>query len=615
MGKLFWYLNRLQAMDLREVCWRVQQRLLAKAEKKRFGKQRVRVDGEVWNEALRELGFDAGALGINLANAHYSTVTEVHRLQGPDYGKWPDTFSYDLTYKQRDDLGDARTCWEKHRHFRFALLAKAAYVSGDRRLLAHLSDEQDRWCEQHTFLHGIAWTSVMEVAIRAVNWMVALAFCKDKKLAERLRTGVINMTDYLTRHYSRFSSANNHLLVEAAAIGLAGYAFGYRPWKELGMALLSKELLNQNYEDGVNKELSLHYQTFGMEAYCLMMRAMQAHDDKIPTAWYGMLSKQAEYVAHSLWNEQVPMEFGDDDEGKILDLQGGEWNYCSYILQFCSLLTGRRYHAFGSIHENIFWLFSNKAIEQIRSAVLYDNRASRCFEVGGNTFLRDTSGRILVGMDHAALGFGRIAAHGHADALSVQLMVDGMSVLADPGTYIYHCDLGMRNVFRKTINHNTLCLLNRAGKTIDQSQMLGPFLWGKRAQCMLEVCESDRWHDKIVASHNGYHPIVHMRTVELKGKNSSSPWLQIEDELDKDGKWVVTWLLGKQCKASGMENGYRISCGQSEVIMTIGTSVEKICLEEAWISESYGTKTRTTAIRIYGSGMRLSVNFKINLYH
>lgn len=455
----------------------------------------------------------------------------------------------------------------------------------------------------------------MEVAIRAVNWMVALAFCKDKKLAERLRTGVINMTDYLTRHYSRFSSANNHLLVEAAAIGLAGYAFGYRPWKELGMALLSKELLNQNYEDGVNKELSLHYQTFGMEAYCLMMRAMQAHDDKIPTAWYGMLSKQAEYVAHSLWNEQVPMEFGDDDEGKILDLQGGEWNYCSYILQFCSLLTGRRYHAFGSIHENIFWLFSNKAIEQIRSAVLYDNRASRCFEVGGNTFLRDTSGRILVGMDHAALGFGRIAAHGHADALSVQLMVDGMSVLADPGTYIYHCDLGMRNVFRKTINHNTLCLLNRAGKTIDQSQMLGPFLWGKRAQCMLEVCESDRWHDKIVASHNGYHPIVHRRTVELKGKNSSSPWLQIEDELDKDGKWVVTWLLGKQCKASGMENGYRISCGQSEVIMTIGTSVEKICLEEAWISESYGTKTRTTAIRIYGSGMRLSVNFKINLYH
>ena len=53
MGKLFWYLNRLQAMDLQEVCWRVQQRLLVKAEKRRFGKQRVRVDGEVWNDALR----------------------------------------------------------------------------------------------------------------------------------------------------------------------------------------------------------------------------------------------------------------------------------------------------------------------------------------------------------------------------------------------------------------------------------------------------------------------------------------------------------------------------------------------------------------------------------
>ena len=35
-------------------------------------------------------------------------------------------------------------------------------------------------------------------------------------------------------------------------------------------------------------------------------------------------------------------------------------------------------------------------------------------------------------------GFGSLAAHAHADALSVELRHDGVEVLCDPGTYSYH---------------------------------------------------------------------------------------------------------------------------------------------------------------------------------
>ena len=45
--------------------------------------------------------------------------------------QWPDEFSYFLDYKQRDDIGDARTNWELNRHFQFALLAKNYFVSHD----------------------------------------------------------------------------------------------------------------------------------------------------------------------------------------------------------------------------------------------------------------------------------------------------------------------------------------------------------------------------------------------------------------------------------------------------------------------------------------------------
>lgn len=612
MGKLQWYINRLWAMNLQEVAWRLRQKVLEREEKQHFGQNAVRVDAEIRNEKLEGLRFRGKAFGINLYNTDYTIDTNPRLLHGPDFGKWPDTFSYSLDYKQRDDLGDARTCWEKHRHFRYVLLAKAFHVTLNEDYYAELEQDQREWSKNNPFLHGIAWTSVMEVAIRSINWMMAMAFCPEGQVKERMRIGVINMTDYLSRHYSRFSSANNHLLVEAAAIGLAGFAFDYMPWKMLSIKLLSEELTRQNYKDGVNKELSLHYQTFGMEAYCLMARVMQVNGETVPAEWLTMLGKQGEYVSHAVWREQQVMEFGDDDEGKIIDLQGGVWSHPVYILQFCSLVTGRRFHSFDETMENIVWLYGKEEIARIKSYALYDNTKSRCFHTGGNTFLRGAEDRILIGIDHAALGFGRIAAHGHADALSVQMMVDGKVVLADPGTYIYHCFLPLRNAFRKTINHNTICLLDSRNVPVDQSQMLGAFLWGKRAICKLEHWASDEVKDVLTASHDGYKPVIHQRTVELLGKNTLRPILRVKDCIT-DGSWVATWILGKDCRVIQQGEDVKIESGRNLILMSINTEVECVRVEEADISEAYGVKERTKAIRIYGNQKVISVDFSIEL--
>ncbi|MGM9726856.1 MAG: hypothetical protein ACI3YJ_04525 [Prevotella sp.] len=62
-----------------------------------------------------------------------------------------------------------------------------------------------------------------------------------------------------------------------------------------------------------------------MEAYCLMMHAMKCNGEEVPAAWVEMLRKQGEYVSHCCWKEKAVMEFGDDDEGKIIDLKGGDW--------------------------------------------------------------------------------------------------------------------------------------------------------------------------------------------------------------------------------------------------------------------------------------------------
>ena len=601
MGKLSWYINRLRAMNVPEVAWRTSQKILQSQERKRYGGTPVSVGSEVFVSKMKMLEFDFRGLGLNFGNQQYGLNIEASLLKGPDYEMWPMTFCYDLDYKQRDDLGDARTNWEKNRHFDWVLLAKAYYATQDENYFKQLSNKTRVWCDRNPFLHGISWTSAMEIAIRTISWMYALAFVrKAGRDIPQLQTGIINMVDYLTKHYSRYSSANNHLLVEATAIGLAGYAFHHLPWKDLAIRILTDELERQNYSDGVNKELSLHYQTFGMEAYLLM-----AHVGGL-TEWNGMLKRQAEFVAHSSWRERTVCEFGDDDKGKIVDLQGGEWHQWEWVLQLASLVTGIRYSRFEEVCENTRWLFTDEQIESIKKLPLYDATKSRCFAEGGNSFLRDHDDRVFIGIDHAALGFGAIAAHGHADALCFQVLVDGEPVITDPGTYIYHCDLEHRNAFRKTINHSTVCI---GGK--DQSEMLGAFLWGKRAECTLEHYESNDGMDVLTASHDGYKPIIHQRTFEW---NKMERTLRVKDVISKETNWVSTLMLGKDVLVEQQSKDViSLYSGNNKVLISVNSPTDKIQIEDAEVSTEYGVKYPSKAIRIYGHICVCSIKIDIKL--
>ncbi len=105
--------------------------------------------------------------------------------------------------------GDARTNWELNRHFQFALLAKNFYATSDLKYYRELQALFDSWRRENPFLKGISWTSVMEVAIRAINWMYTLAFLSqsknvDKDFKIRLSVGIRNMIGYVSQHYSRF---------------------------------------------------------------------------------------------------------------------------------------------------------------------------------------------------------------------------------------------------------------------------------------------------------------------------------------------------------------------------------------------------------------------------
>ena len=590
-------------MSIPEVLWRLSQKNIQKQEEKKFSNSRIDVTSEVFNEKNLSLEAHPERLFLNIENSSYSLNTVIHLLAGANYEEykrrwnagfqtentWPDTFSYKLEYKQRDDIGDARTNWELNRHFQFALLAKDYTASGDEWYLSELELLFNDWNENNSFLHGISWTSVMEVAIRCSNWCYAYGFLSyakaPKELLERLRIGIINMTDYIANHYSRFSSANNHLIVEAFAIGQSGVLFDHKEWIDLALNLLTRELPLQNYNDGVNKELSLHYQSFYMEAMGLMLRLLVKNHIAVPLSWKPMLKKMCQYVADCIGKYGEVIVFGDDDEGKILDLKGGKIDHYKYVLQLLGILLDEKYIN-GEITETINWLFNKDEIVRYENSPKYSSEQYSIYKEGGNSILQSKDKEVLIGVDHAALGFGSIAAHGHADALSFQLFYQGKPVFVDPGTYIYHCDLKSRNEFRRTRNHNTVCIDGN-----NQSEMLGAFLWGRKAKSELVSCEQENGSIKLVMDHDGYNPVKHSRTLKFDGDRR----LRIIDRLSPSARAVANYVLAPDIRIEEIKDDvllYR----EDNCIAIMKCRENKIAQHE--YSDQYGIKRLTKSIEI-----------------
>ncbi len=535
MKDIKWLVNRLKAMKPQEMVWRVEQKRLQNKEQVLIYSLHMPVTEVPLRKDISQFKINIDRLSVNWNNKKWSLFSSLDLFgvfNYEDYKKkwnagfqtnntWPEgPFSPTINISQRVDIGDIRTNWELNRHFQFAALAKNYYCSKEEKYLCEFKDLFIDWNKHNLFLHGVEWTSAMELAIRINSWVYALAFlkkagCEDQLLLD-IEHGILNMTNYIVEHRARFSSANNHLIIEMYAVALVGILTGYALWRDEALKVLTEELSRQNYPDGVNKEMSLHYQSFVMEAYGLLWLLMMKNNIEIPAIWKKYLSAMSEFIVDSTDDNGMTMEFGDSDEGKILDLNGMVKNHYQYVLNLMGCLLDKRYTD-APWHENLLWLVPEK-MKTEKEKYIPALVCSR--KEGGYTFLRSKDRRVLIGIDHADLGFGSIAAHGHADALSFQMFIDGCQIFVDSGTYNYHVTPEDRNYFRSTMAHNTVMIDGQ-----EQSEILGPFIWGKRSHAYIEGIEENNGTICVTAINEGTSG-VHKR---LFAFNDNS--LMIQDEI------------------------------------------------------------------------------------
>ncbi len=612
--KILWYANRLKAMSIAEILWRINEKLLAENEKRIFNNKNIKV-----TDVLKDYRFHSYSKNfkenkgiLNFSNSNYNEKFidkfwgkynyKINEKNTWNYGfqtsnYWPDIFAYDLNYKQEDAIGDARTNWEVNRHHHLTQLAKLYYITGKSLYAEELENAFYDWNNKNNFLMGIAWTSVMEVSIRAFSWLIILSFLEhvkygNKKFLEDLKRGILNSTEYTFKHYSRYSSANNHLIIEMVNIGIIGVMFNIPECVNLCNQRLQNEMRNQNNEDGINKEQSPHYQSFILEGILIYIIACRKNNINYPRELDNILKKMCEYIADlsDIYNN-IP-NIGDDDCGKILDLSGGTYNHYKYVLQLASLLFKRKYTDLNDLHENVSWLLKNDVEERLICE--YDSSKSKIYIYGGKSILKYRNGNteVLMTIDHGELGFGSIAAHGHADSLSITLTVNGENFIIDPGTYIYHIERKWRDYFRKTINHNTITIDDK-----DQSEIKGAFLWGRKANSKLKYSHLNDEIDIVECEHDGYNPAIHNRQI----KYYKPDLFYIKDKIEGSfNSYISTLITNKDIIIELYENQLRLN-GIKNSIYIMFLNNEEIKIEEVWISRQYSVKELSKAIRIKNS--------------
>ena len=589
MKDVKWLISRLKSMNAPEVLWRVQQRLLQKEEYQKYFAAHKPVTEISAGKEISDLKASGSRLGINWENDDWKLFESLDLFGVFDYQEhkrkwnagfqtentWPtDTFSYNIPISQREDIGDIRTNWELNRHFQFVGLAKNYYVTGETQYLDELIDLFNDWNENNLFLQGVQWTSVMEVAIRIVSWSYTYAFVEkagggSKQFLAKIENGIKVMANYVLAHRARYSSANNHLMVEMLGLGVAGILFSYDRWIDYSIKVLTEELPKQNYSDGVNKEMSLHYQTFVMEVYGIMVILLIRNRKTVPQIWLEYLANMSKFVADCCGDCGETIVFGDNDEGKILDFVGSIDNHYFYVLQLMGIVLSKKYTD-SKLEENIRWLATNDELENYRNTECYKPGLVSHYKQGGYTILRSKDRKVLIGFDHAELGFGSIAAHGHCDALSIQLFYEGKPILVDSGTYNYHVPRQIRNEMRFTQAHNTVYV---EGK--EQAEMLGPFLWGKRYQMIEDSVDAneEKVSESAVVSYTG---IKHKRILTFDYNRS----LEIYDEIEPMNKVSQIWNVINWPESINAELGATVSDYKIE---TTGEAKK----EEAIYSDKY----------------------------
>jgi len=559
-SRLGWYARRLRRMSAAEIGWRAREQAMRRAWSGRQVHQGQPISiapPRVAAERCFTAVLPAGTAERVPEHARAAIIADADRLLK---GEWevlgvvrtdmvqpdwhydpvtgrrsaPDEYAFRINQRSEDRTGNVKQVWELSRLQHLTLLAAAWYLSNEEAFAQRVADQLRSWWLENPFLSGVNWTSGIEIGIRLINfawirrlldgWPGAPDLFEHNDLALRQ---IRWHQQYLAAFRSRGSSANNHVIAEAAGQFVASCAFPWFAesgwWRASSGWLLERELAHNTFPSGINRELASDYHGFVAELGFFAAVEADIAGTPVDASTWRLLCAMTDSMA-ALADERLrPPRQGDSDEGRVVLLDAPGQNRWPTLLALGEALFGRL-DWWPDVAPDVGSVLVRALLGARREVPDRPGQRPSRFGDAGITILRTRRGdspEIWCRCDGGPHGFLSIAAHGHADALSVEVRHAGVDILADPGTYCYHGEREWRSYFRSTIAHNTVELAGRS-----QSVEGGPFMWLRHAQTREIHASELSW----TAEHDGYAPLRpparHRRSVRL---DPESACLEITD--------------------------------------------------------------------------------------
>ena len=519
--------------------------------------------------------------------------------------KWDNKFYKDIKIVNLSNNSDVKVPWELSRFQHIFTIGKAYWITNSEKYALEFKTEIEDWIEKNPVEMSVNWTCTMDVSIRAVNWICGYFFFKESSSIEDKFWLELNKSLYL---HGRFIYKNlenqgqhntNHYLSNLIGLIWLGLYFGdfhiadkekknnTEDWLGFGISELESEMQKEVNDDGTDYESSTSYHRLVTEMFLITTILCNKNDINFSNEYMQKLEKMCEFIMDITKPNGLASIIGDADDGRLM-IQS---NYCNWnkrdfrnILAIAGEYFNRDdFRIIGNDYkEDALWIIGNYKYVDKRIYL-----KSKAYSKGGYYIIRnDRTYCIIRCGELSCRGEG---GHSHNDKLSFELNIDGEDFIIDPGTYKYTSDYKMRNLFRSTRMHNTLCIDN-----LEQNNFNEYDLFNLREQSLGECKLFD--YTTFYGKHYGYKEkcgVLHERKIYLINDK-----LIINDELigDRISTNVnINFLIDNGVEIKEKNNGIELNKEGKKIFLEFDN---KYSIEDTVVSYSYGQRLNSKKIEI-----------------
>jgi len=398
---------------------------------------------------------------------------------------------------------DNEWVWQLNRMNFWTSMSQAYWHTGDEKYAKEWVVQLADWVRKNPLDkdHAFAWRSI-EAGIRGHQWTALFQHFLDSDAftPEALVTFMNCCHQHADFLMSKYSERSNWALMEAEGMAFIAFLFpefkDAEKWKKEAVSRLNKEIDNQVYPDGHQRELAIGYHVgcIGWFDRTLDLAKMNGMEDVFPLSYRTKIEKMCEVPMKLGFPDGANTQFGDSWKGS----PGGNWSSLKRWSE--------KYN-----RPDFLYVATEGKEGQIPEATAFAYRESGLYSMRSGWDKNDVCLILKCGPDGGS--------HCQPDNGTFELYAGGRHLMPDAGSYIYSGDPENRAWFRQTKVHQTLTL---DGKNTIYAPKLLHWQTGDNL-------------DVLVVENAGYPDLTHRRAVFFVDKQ----YFVIVDEAIGEGSGDV----------------------------------------------------------------------------